>query len=351
MSEADEVADRFRAFSHDADGRLPLYARLTEVIADDPALHRLLLEAPSTQRLPVLFLASVHYLVLSAPGSELARFYPNVSGTPDDGDPGPALKRFCAEHEMQLRSIMATRTTQTNEVGRCAVLLPVLGLLAAEVGPLGLLDVGTSAGLNLAIDAYRYEYRPGGGVGPDSPVVLRCDTRGGVPVPREMPVIAARLGLDRSPIDIADADSARWLQACVWPEQPARFARLRDAIVVVRRRAPAVRRADAVAGLACGVAEVGSEAHPVVTNTWVLNYLTSAGRRAYLDTLATLGAGRDVSWIYAESPHDVGPELPVPDGEVGAGRTVVTLVRWRSGRRSVEHLAGCHAHGRWLYWY
>jgi hypothetical protein len=39
---------------------------------------------------------------------------------------------------------MRTRSTQTNEAGRCAVLLPVL---AALPQPLALLEVGTSAGL------------------------------------------------------------------------------------------------------------------------------------------------------------------------------------------------------------
>ena len=44
---------------------------------------------------------------------------------------------------------MRTRATQTNEAGRCAILLPVL---AALPQPLALLDVGASAGLCLYRD-------------------------------------------------------------------------------------------------------------------------------------------------------------------------------------------------------
>ena len=44
---------------------------------------------------------------------------------------------------------MMVRSTQTNEAGRCAALLPVLALLPQ---PLALLEVGTSAGLCLFPD-------------------------------------------------------------------------------------------------------------------------------------------------------------------------------------------------------
>ena len=50
---------------------------------------------------------------------------------------------------------MRVRATQTNEAGRCAVLLPVL---AALPQPLALLEVGASAGLCLYPDRYAYRY-------------------------------------------------------------------------------------------------------------------------------------------------------------------------------------------------
>ena len=54
-----------------------------------------------------------------------------------------------------LRAVMLERSTQTNEPGRCAALLPVLAGLPE---PLALLEVGASAGLCLLPDFYGYDY-------------------------------------------------------------------------------------------------------------------------------------------------------------------------------------------------
>ena len=54
-----------------------------------------------------------------------------------------------------------------------------------------------------------------------------------------------------------------------------------------------------------------------------------------------------MSWVFAESPVLV-PELPVADRT--QARPPLVLVRWRGGRRTVEHLAEAHPHGYWLHW-
>jgi hypothetical protein len=50
---------------------------------------------------------------------------------------------------------MLARSTQTNEVARCAAFLPLLADLDAE---LALIEVGASAGLCLFPDRYAYSY-------------------------------------------------------------------------------------------------------------------------------------------------------------------------------------------------
>ncbi len=265
----------------------------------------------------------------------------------------PTFEHFVESHADRLRTLLATRTTQTNEVGRCAIFLPALGLLGDEVGPLGLLDVGASGGLNLLLDRYEYRYESHAGVvarvGGPSPVVLEAATTGPVPVPARLPVIAVRLGIDQHPIDVSDDDEARWLEACVWPDQPDRFHRLVAAIEIARQTPPELLAGDAVTSLAAGVESVGASAHPVVTNSWVLNYLTAEDRIAYLDELDRIGAHRDLSWIYVEAPALI-PELPNGPDAKDPHRTVLSVARWRSGRRSVEHLATCHPHGFWIHW-
>jgi hypothetical protein len=346
-TDAAGCARMFAEFARSASPRAPLYTRLADGIAAHDDLAGLLLLSPPRQRQPVLLLACVHMLLLGPEGrdADLARFYPNLTAAPADGDPVPALRRFCRGHGDRLAELLATRSTQTNEIGRCALLLPAFGLLAAEVGALSHLDVGASAGLNLLLDRYRYTYVPGGSVGDASPVTLECGTRGAVPVPVAMPDVGERVGLDRAPVDVRDPEQRRWLEACVWPDQIDRFERLRAALAMAATTGLDVREGDAVADTASLAAALA--AHPVITTTWVLNYLSSAERTAYVEHLDELGRHGELSWVFAESPVLV-PELPVTDRT--QAQTALVLVRWRAGRRTVTHLGDAHPHGYWLHW-
>jgi hypothetical protein len=69
----------------------------------------------------------------------------------------PVFRHALAEDAEALRPLL-DRPVQTNEVGRCAALLPGFLMIARETGmPLRLLEVGTSAGLTLRWDRYRVE--------------------------------------------------------------------------------------------------------------------------------------------------------------------------------------------------
>ena len=349
MAAVEELCQTFRDHVAVAGSRAPMLAALSAAIADRPAIAELLAAAPTTQQSPVLLLAAIHAEVLGDPACELAAWFPTTAAAPRTDDLGRALERFTGARADALRRIVATRVTQTNEIGRCGLLLPVLGLLAGEAGPLGLLDVGASAGLNLQIDRYAYEYRPGGRVGAAAPVTLAVATRGPVPVPDRVPAIGARLGIDRQPVDIGDAAEVAWLRACVWPDQRDRFARLAAALEIARANPVEVRRGDAVADLAAGVETVAAGGHPVVVNTWVLSYLTARERAAYLSELRRIGAARDLSWVYAESPAQT-PELPHPRQLAGQDMTVIGAVCWRGGEEQTRHVARAHPHGYWMHW-
>ncbi len=349
MPELVELARQFRESGNDQDVRSPFSASLNRRIAESPEIIALLQSAPEEQQLPVLLLAAVHSLVLAEPDLELAAWYPTATADPIDTDPFPAFERLCAERADDIRAIVSVRFTQTNEVGRCALFLPMLRRLDIEVGPLSIVDVGTSAGLNLHLDRYEYRYSPGGTVGGPSPVLIECATRGAVPVPPGLPRITGRLGIDQHPIDLSHPDEARWLMACVWPDQPDRFARIRAAIDIAREHPPEIRRTDAVAGLRDAVASAAEQGHPVVMNSWVLNYLTDAQRGAYLAELDAVGRDRDLSWAYTESPA-LCPGLPFPDELENRHLTALMLARWRNGVRTVEHLGVAHPHGYWLHW-
>lgn len=350
MTSLEELAKRFRDFAGEATVRAPLYSCLSAAIADDPELVELLQAAPPEQQSPVLLFAAVHYLLLDGNSHELTDYYPNLVDPPRPANQsfGP-FRRFVLQHAGDVATLVATRSTQTNEVGRCALFLPALAMLERRRGPLALVDVGTSAGLNLLLDRYSYEYAPGGGVGPPSTVHLSCGTRGAVPVPAALPRVAARVGVDAAPIDLRDDAAARWLEACVWPDQPDRFARLRAAVELARESPPLLIQGDAVDDLAAVINRVEADGHPVVMNSWVLNYLPEHRRMAYVAELDRLGADRDLSWVLAESPSQTSG-LPIPTTPAPEHRTVLSMVTWRDGRRTVHRLASCHPHGFWLHW-
>jgi hypothetical protein len=343
-----ELTRRFRAFADTAGSRSPLYATLSRVVADDPRLVAVMQVAPEEQHNPVLLFVAVHDLLLRGLGPDLAAFYPNLATEPEVGDVAPAFRSFVLDHLDPIRELVATRNTQTNEVGRCSLFLPVLARLGQEYGQLALAEVGASAGLNLLLARYSYEYLPGGSVGPQSTVHLTCGTRGNPPIPATMPTIAATIGLDVSPIDVHDADQTRWLEACVWPDQSDRFARLRASLEIARKHPPAMVKGDAVSDVVETIEGVAGLGHPVVMNSWVLNYLSEARQREYVDELDRFGAQHDLSWVLAESPAQT-PGLPIPS-ELEEHATVLSLVRWRGGVRHVERLAVCHPHGYWMHW-
>jgi hypothetical protein len=363
-----ELVRRFATQAATAFPRAPLNAALCRVIARHRSLSGLLGYAPVTQQLPVLLLAAIHFLVLGEPDNELAAWYPNLTADhrdPADDDLDPALRSFVDDRGQALLQILGDRQVQTNEVGRCALFVPAFAMLAEEVGPIAHIDVGASAGLNTLTGHYSYRYDDHQAIGPSSAVEIRCSTRGIGPVPTALAPIASAVGIDSRPIELDDPVEARWLEACCWPDQADRFQRLRAALEVARHHPPDVRVGDAVDALAETVDDVTAQSttsqsrtaqsntptpgHPVVTTSWVLNYLAAARRNAFVAELERIGASRDISWVLAESPA-LTPELPHADRSAGAEVTALTMVTWRSGLRKTRHLGTCHPHGYWIHW-
>jgi len=338
---------------------LPLYGRISSAAAEDAEVRDLLLEAPAEQRLPVLLFAVVHHLLLSGAEHDLARWYPTVGGRVDaDGDPYVDFRNFVLGRRAEVVELLATRSTQTNEIGRCAVLRPAWTVVAEEVRtPLGLVELGTSAGLNLLLDRWAYAYSPDGPRygDPTRDVLVQAESRGATAPALKAMDLGSRLGIDRHPIAVKDEEAARWLLACVWPEQLTRFARLKAAIEIARTDPPPLVAGDIVEALPSIVAAVPEDQHLAVQNSWVLNYLAPEARQRLVATLDKIGSARNLSWVSIESPDFV-PDLnfpPRPDGadDAGGDASVAVLTTWRDGHKAVRRMADCHPHGTWLHWW
>ena len=360
-----ELATLVRRFEESADfseTRAPLNSALARIIASDRSLASLLAHAPAEQQLPVLLLAAIHYELLADRTHDLAAWYPNLTEAPrppDDHDLARTLSSFVGERRASILDTLATRHVQTNEVGRCALLVAGLGDLTNELAGRSLahLDVGTSAGLNLLLDRVEVGYENDEGsvqlvgssrTGDHRRLSLTAEVRGSLEVPPTLPPIAARRGVDLRPIDLDDEPSRRWLEACVWPDQADRFSRLLHAIDLARVDPAEVVAGDAVGDLATHVEELSVAGVPLVTTTWVLNYLTADQRAAFVAELDRLGRERDMVWVFAEAPG-MTSGLPHADGTADDQRTAVTRVAWWGGERTVDHIAIAHPHGYWLH--
>jgi len=331
-------------------GYSPLYDRICRAVADNDEVLDLVSEAPRHAHNPVLLLASVHYLLLGGLDHPLAAVYAGDS----DADPGPLFVDLCLRNRDAILDLLATQQVNTNEVGRSAIIGPALTAAASRLGsPLGHVDVGCSGGLNLLCDRYRLDYGSAGSTGPvEAAVQVRCEVvDGSPPIAPALPVIAARVGLDRAPLDVHDPLQSRWQLACVWPDT-GRLDRTRLALDEARRTPLTLVRGDAVEEVGNIVAALPAEAAAVVTTTWVVAYFSRAQRTGFLDALAKAAESRPVAWISAEGQGvvDVIPSDAAPKDVSGVEWSVLGLVTFHDGRVDPELLGYVHPHGSGLDW-
>ena len=353
-------SERIRRFAVlECRGLSPLYEQLGLAIADDASFIEWLSSVAGPRANPPLLFAAVHYLLLEGdPNEALARFYPSIAGEGAlEGDPYAAFRAFVDRERERLSELLATRTTQTNEVARSTYLLPALVLAAQKSGrSLALVEVGAAAGLNLLFDHYAYDYGGGRTAGvPDGSLPLQTELRTGDPQLAPLPSVASRSGIDLAPIRASDQEAARWLEACVWPEHTDRMQALRAALGVAAANEGVF---DLVEGNALDLLpeiarSASSEALLVVWNTNVLPYFSGDERQAYGELLVQIGAERDLVWLGVEVP----PFLRAAGFQgsfagLGTGPTALPLVMtsFVGGQREDAILALTGPHGRWLDW-
>ncbi|TDC30214.1 DUF2332 domain-containing protein [Micromonospora sp. 15K316] len=294
-------------------GISPTYERLAWAVSRDDELLALLGTLPPAKRQPNLLLGVVRLL-----------------GGPVE-DP-TVFRHFVLTRWAAVDAELRARTTQTNEAGRCAVLLPALAMLPQ---PLALLEIGASAGLCLYPDRYAYRYG-GRRLGAGEPV-LDC-AAGGVMPSLRLPEVVWRAGLDLNPLDVTDSADVAWLDALVWPEHAHRRARLRDAAAVAAAEPPRLVRGDLVDDLPALAAQAPAGATLVVFHTSVLYQVPRPRRDAFVD----LVRGLPGHWISNEAP-DVLPYDGLPDPPDAGLHNVLAL----DGRP----LAWSRGHGQSMVWF
>ncbi len=329
-------------------GYSPLYERIATSVARDPEVLELVRRTPPECHLPLSLLAAVHDLLLAGLDHPLADVYTGRS----DADPASLFADVCRRHPDEVMELMVARPVQTNECGRSALIGPALAWLSDRgFGPLGMVDVGASAGLNLLCDRYRLDYGAHGATGPsDSPVTVECRVEGGdPPIVPTLPELVARVGIDRSAVDLSEPGDVRWLLACVWPDT-GRLARTRAAVELARHDPPTVRQGDAVELLPSVLDDLHPAAVRVVCTTWSFSYFSIEQRGAFEDLLAEASKRGPVAWLCADG-RGVSSSLAERAGRSGEpADQLLGFDLFDDGDRESILLARVHPHGSWLEW-
>jgi hypothetical protein len=289
--------------------------------------------APFGDALALRLCGGLHYLVRHGAAPGLAALYPPT--------PPPAAETLWRE----LLPVLADdallpwldSAPQTNEVGRSAVLISGLLVVAARFGlPLRLYELGASAGLNLQLDRYRYDLGGLAAGDPASPLLLKPDWTGPTPLAADLR-IAGRAGVDLSPVALP-AGRER-LIAYLWPDQAQRLAQLEAALALAAVDPPRVDRADAADWLEAHLPlDPEPGATRVVMHSVAFHYFPEETKRRVTARIEAAGAmataDGPLAWLrFEEQPGD--------------GHFSLRLRTW-PGEDAL--LAWTHPHGKSVTW-
>lgn len=320
----------------------PIYARLCEAIATgltrESRVGARILDwpgEPTRDALPLRFIGGLHALVRACADDDLtAIFDGSLTGL---AEIAAALNRALLRHDDALLPWL-DGPPQTNEPGRSAALMTGLIEVARTCGPkLELLEIGSSGGLNLLIDRYRFDLG-GAFVGPaEAPVTITPEWRGATPAIPPIEIVSKR-GCDIQPLNVTDPAIEDRLAAYVWAEKPERLARLKTAIAMVRAHGVRLEQADAADWVEARLAEPqAAGVTRVLMHSVVWQYLPEPVAERIRAAMAMAGAAatdeRPLAWVAME-----------PDRALA--EQVVTVRTWPGGPREI--VATAHAHATWV---
>lgn len=318
--------------------RVPLYARLLEGL--EAALPHGLSEQlserwagrefSSVYERPLLILAALRYDALCDGAAHplhraIAQEPPELEAAT-----AAALRAALAPERTRFWDAVASRYVQTNESSRAVSWLWPAHLMHMAAGwqRLALVDLGTSAGLNLAADALPTPW-------------VRTDGAAFVLAPR--PRVVRRIGLDRAPLDVRDPLTAHWLRACVWPGEQARQARLEQGIAAFTALSAGEAAPELVAvdlGAATDTLRTLPAELPVLAvQSIVRDYLPDALKARHRASMER--------WLGERPPASaLWVELELEDGGTSAdtAAAITAHLRGRDGALVAVQLARCHPH-------
>lgn len=292
---------------------------------------------PLADALPLRIAGGLHALHLSGTEPGLGPVYAGTAVI----DMVERVEQALRVHDKALHRYL-DGPPQTNEAGRSWAFAAAMLWLVERGCPkdFALFELGSSAGINLMMDRYRYDL---GGVsaGPEEAAMrIAPDWRGSPPPNRAFRIVSAE-GCDVVPVDLNDPAQALRLRAYIWPELTERFARFDAAVEAASHRPPAIARmraGDFVAQVLARTSRPGVTR--MIMHSVVWQYLAAEERKEITAAIETAGAGASaetpLAWVMLEANRDT-------------HRHELTLRWWPGGPEPVK-LATAHPHGSWVEW-
>ena len=271
---------------------------------------------PRRDALSLRLAGYLHHSVLTGAAPALAAAYRERAASWSMEDIWPLARDWLVVTAPAARTFLDS-PPQTNEVRRSIALLPgFLHLAARHPGPMHLLELGASAGLNQNWD--KFNYQTGNWARPGSSAV-NINTVWNCPPPEHLGAsveIASRAACDQNPISVASRDAALRLKSYVWPDQPERLTRIDAAIALANETGIAVDKADAADWLKAKLTVRPAKGLTVIYHSVFLQYPPAEVRRALLAMMDAAGAEatpeRPLAWLcfepgaFFQGPDQVG---------------------------------------------
>ncbi|MCP3734691.1 DUF2332 domain-containing protein [Sphingomonas sp. RP10(2022)] len=291
---------------------------------------------PVADAVVLRLVGGLHALHRAGVDRDLSRLFDGKIG--DERGVEAVLARVLRDHDAALLPWL-DGPPQTNEAARSAGLMTGLLHLARRFGPrVEVLEIGSSAGLNLMLGRYRFDLG-GVAVGPEAAAVRIVPEWRGVAPPAVAVEVTHARGVDIAPVDVGDPAQAARLEAYVWVDAQERLARLAAAIREVRAHGVDLVRGDAADWVEARLAEPqDAGVTRVLMHSVVWQYLPAAGRARIVAAMAAAGtratAERPLGWVTMEPNRDL-------------HRHEVRVRGW-PGETPMELVALTHAHGAWV---
>ncbi len=332
-----QISQRFDDFAnHECRGSSALYEYLSHHTAEDDDLLEIASHAREGQPIPNLFLSAVHYLLLKGNEHSLKHYYPSITNPPREIDNAfPHFKDFCKQNKREIISILNTKRVQTNEITRCAYLYPTFCFIFEKVKrPLSLIEIGTSAGLQLLWDQYCYSYGSERVYGaPHSNVRITSRSKDPLFLLPQSPPVAERIGVDLHLNDLNNTKDYIWLKSLIWPEHKERFELFENASSFMKEKPVTLIEGDGVTLLPEIAAQVPNDSALCIFHTHVANQMPNEVKQKLMDTINEIGRRRDVFHLYNN----------MSDGKLH-------LDYFIDGTRNQHTIGKTDGHGRWFEW-